>query len=251
MRIGIVAAPQFSQGQKFVDLPGCRIRRLDPFAPEIRRFLPSKRDRRRRACTPSYQRRSSLDADGTLHIAPLAAKRRAEEICAARCLFPKGDRNLHYGDWILIEANGTRLPCDVFGEQRAAASSKSTLNRRRRLQMFGVELAVSARPTNFCIGAFSSSRERIALRQLEASKTSALIPQLQPNRPTFTFSFWASDRKSPCKLKYCILDSVSRNQFIRSANLSYNFLTRQLGLPAFRRLENAASRFRRSRFQFS
>ncbi|CAD5232432.1 unnamed protein product [Bursaphelenchus xylophilus] len=91
----------------------CRLPKLDPWDPMIKRFLDSSKDPRKN-CKPKFHVQSYV-LDG---IVKVNRTKNTTDPCFYRCLHPVDDRSLKFDKWLPIDdEEGAAPQCDVFDVQ--------------------------------------------------------------------------------------------------------------------------------------
>ena len=109
-----------STAEPKIFLDTCELADIDPWDPTIVRFLNPQAESAKN-CKPKIKQLSNL-VSGKLIVNP----EKADAKCQFRCLLPKNDFNMEFGNWTDVE-NGTRPECDILKVECRGKNENGTM----------------------------------------------------------------------------------------------------------------------------
>ena len=130
----------FDNGADAILQDYCILPQLDPWDPSIMPFFSPRPDPAL-TCKPRVEQISKL-IEGQLFIFT------TDLICRQRCLLPKDDYNLVFGEWSFVE-NGTRPRCDVIEVECRRPKAEEAIYKFLHAQTFRLQRVISENVDRF------------------------------------------------------------------------------------------------------
>ncbi|KAK0410848.1 hypothetical protein QR680_005359 [Steinernema hermaphroditum] len=216
-----------------VDFASCVLPELDPWDPENVRYINPNEDPLRN-CKPTVEVITSV-VDGALLVDRERIPKEEHEkayTCVYRCLHPKGDRRIAFGEWTNVE-DDSRPKCDVF-EVNCGSDPKKWSYRYLHHQIYVQDFATEAPSTSTLASSESSSTPPTADEPEERSKRE--VPK-------------SGGTENPDVL-LMVIDSVSASSMTRALQSTMLLLREELDAVVFRHLNKVGMNSRPNGFAF-